>query len=783
MNASDRRVFTHADFARVERHLPWVMAKHVYNAQVLPHWIGDSDRFWYRRDAKTGSTFLIVDAATGTAVPAFDHDRLALVLGEATGRKLTAGDLGFSGLAFTADQQAIDFAAHGKSWRFHLASGKLGPGPWRPTDADLPSPDGRWVAFLKGPDIWIREQATGKERALTTDGEERFAYGKSPDSNLITISWKRAGTLFPPVLLWSPDSRRVITHRLDERRVKPLHLQQSVPEDGSVRPIIHEMRVSFPGDEELALIHHLVIEVESGRQVRAVVSPQIAGNGSTIERGRVWWSEDSVTAWILDVGRAEKWMRLLKLDAVTGKVSVIREEKSKTFVEANLAPGERPNIRTLPGGNEIVWFSQEDDWAHLYLLDGEGKTKNRITEGEWVVRELLHIDPASRTLMFTRGGMTPDLDPYFRQVCRVSLDGGPVTVLTPERADHFVATVQPQVLIVLTLDIHRPRPTGVSPSGRFFVETGSTISSIPVSRLRDSRDGRVIAVLEEADVTDAIRNDWRWPEPLNLKAADGKTEIYGALYLPSDFDPSKKYPVLDLIYPGPQRTQTPFQSFTADAGGMRTFLFPKAFAELGIVVVTIDGRGTPLRSKGFHDAWYGRMETAGGLEDHIAALKQLAAERPYMDLERGVGITGHSGGGFASTRALFLYPDFYKVAVSSSGNHDQRGYMQGWGEKYQGLMSEGASYEAQANAGIAHRFDGKLLLAYADMDDNVAPALTLQVVDALIKANKDFDMLVMPNHNHSTIYRDGYFFRRTFEFFLRHLVGVEVEPGYKMQGG
>jgi dipeptidyl-peptidase-4 len=289
----------------------------------------------------------------------------------------------------------------------------------------------------------------------------------------------------------------------------------------------------------------------------------------------------------------------------------------------------------------------------------------------------------------------------------------------------------------------------------------------------------VIATLEEADVGEVVDKEWRWPEPFKVKAADRKTDLYGAIWLPTDFDPKKSYPVLDLIYPGPQRTQTPIQSFTADASGVGSFLLPRAFAELGMVVVTIDGRGTPLRSKSFHDAWYGKMETAGGLEDHIAGLKQLAKDRPYMDLER-VGITGHSGGAFASTRAMFQYPNFYKVAVASSGNHDQRGYMQQWGEKYQGLMSDGVSYDAQANASIAHRLEGKLMLAYADMDDNVAPALTLQVVDALIKANKDFDFLVMPNHNHSTIYRDGYFYRRTFEFFLRHLVGIDVEPGYKL---
>ncbi|MBM3531780.1 MAG: S9 family peptidase [Alphaproteobacteria bacterium] len=784
MAAKSRRVFTHADFARVERHLPWAMAKKVRNAQVLTYWIGGEDRFWYRRETRGGAVFVFVDAATGRKTPAFDHERLAQGLSQATKQKVSAKALPFSWFIFTLDLRAIDFIALGKSWRFDLSAGKLEAGQWKPSDAELPSPDGRWVAFLKGPDIWVRELATGRERALTTDGEERFAYGKSPDTNLTTITWKRAGVAPPPALLWSPDSRRVLTHRLDERRVKPLHLHQSVPDDGSVRPVVHEIRVSFPGDrdDELACCHHLSIEVETGKKTLAEVAPQLAGNGSPIERGRLWWDADARVVWIIDVGRAEKWFRLLRFDTHTGKVKVVREERASTFVEANLTPQDRPNLRVLPGGKEVVWFSQEDGWAQLYLVDAEsGAVRNRITTGKWVVRDVLHVDPVHRTVLFVASGVTPRANPYYRQVCLASLDGGPTKVLTPEPADHHVATIQPRALIVLPLEVHRPRPQGVSPSGRYLVETQSTLTTVPASYLLDAKDGRVIATLEEADVGEVVKGGWRWPEAVKLKAADGKTDIYGAVFLPNDFDRRKKYPVLDLIYPGPQRIQTPHHSFTSDANGMRQFLFPKSYAELGMVVVTIDGRGTPLRSKAFHDHWYGKMETAGGLADHIAALRQLAKSRPYMDLER-VGITGHSGGGFASTRAMFQYPKFFKVAVASSGNHDQRGYMQQWGEKYQGLMSEGVSYAAQVNASIAHRLEGKLMLAYADMDDNVPPALTLQVVDALIKANKNFDLLVMPNHNHLSIYRDGYFIRRSFEYFLRHLVEVEVEPGFVLPG-
>jgi dipeptidyl-peptidase-4 len=786
MSASERRLFTHADFDRVARALPWVMAAKVRNAQVGAHWIGGGigagDRFWYRRGTKEGGRFVLVEAATGVSRPAFDHERLARALAAATGTEVSADRLGFDGFDLSADGSAITFEVAEASWRFDLHSGDLTPGLPPPGEGERPSPDGRLLAFLKGPDIWLRDRASGRERPLTVDGEVHWAYGKSPDSNLTAITWRRAGVSPPPVLLWSPDSRRILTHRLDERRVAPLHLHQSVPDDGGVRPVLHEIRAPLPGDAELALVRHLSIDVETGAQTWANAGPFVVGNGSPIERGRVWWDEEGRMAYLLDTGRAEKWIRLCQFDSATGEVRVLREERAPTFVEPHLDPMARPNIRVLPGAKEFIWFSQTDGWAHLYLCDAwNGQVINRITEGRWVVRDILHVDAAARTILFTAGGLTPGRDPYLRQVCRASLDGGPVTVLTDEPCDHQVATAQPMGLIHVPLNTHRRRPLGVSTSGRYFVETQTHLDRIPVSLLRDARDGRVIAKLEEAETGDAMGPDWRWPEPITVKAADGETDLHGAIWLPSDFDPAKRYPVLDLIYPGPQRIQTPKQSFSSDPFGIGAFALPRAFAELGMIVVNIDGRGTPLRSKAFHDHYYGRMETAGGLEDHIDGLRQLAATRPYMDLDR-VGITGHSGGGFASTRAIFAYPDFFKVAVSSSGNHDQRGYLQQWGEKYQGLMSEGASYAAQVNASLAHRLEGKLLLAYADMDDNVPPALTLQVADALIRANKDFELLVMPNHNHLTIYRDGYFFRKVFEFFLRHLVGVEVERGYRLPG-
>jgi dipeptidyl aminopeptidase/acylaminoacyl peptidase len=760
--------------------MPWNVAKRIRNVEIRPFWIGSSDRFWYRRQTETGHEFIVVDAATGRRLPAFDHGKLADAL-QRSGVAADPGDLPFDHVTY-ADGSTIDFVAGKKPWRYDLRAGELTAGPYAPSDAEIASPDGRWAAFLKGHDIALREIATGRLRMLTTDGEAHWAYGKSPDSNLSTITYRRAGVTPPPAVLWSPDSRLVFTHRIDERRVKPLHLHQSVPEDGSVRPVMHEIRVPMVGDDHLTMAQHLIVAVDSGRMTNIEGPAQLFANGSTIERDRAWWSEDGRFVYFVDHSRGEKSYTLCRVEAATGKLHRIKEERGATFVEPNLTPAERVNIRTLPGGKEIVWFSQADGWGHLYLCDGEtGAIKNRITHGEWVVRDILHVDPGNRTILFAAGGIDSAFDPYLRLVCRASLDGGKVEVLTPEEMDHSVAVRHPRLLIAVPLDVHKPAPLGVSPSGKFFVETQSRIDRPPVSQLRDATDGRVIATLEVGDISEIERDGWRWPERFKVKAADGKTDLYGALWLPTGFEAGRKYPVLDFIYPGPQRIQTPKHSFVGDFSGLRAYVLAQAFAELGLAVVTLDARGTPLRSKAFIDYHYGRMESGGGLDDHVAGFRQLAATRPYLDLDR-VGITGHSGGGFASTRALFLYPDFYKVAVASSGNHDQRGYLQQWGEKYQGLMAEGASYDAQANASIAHRLKGKLMLAYADMDDNVPPALTLQVASALIDADKDFDLLVMPNRNHLSIYRDSYFFRRTFEYFLRHLVGVEPEPGYRMSG-
>jgi dipeptidyl aminopeptidase/acylaminoacyl peptidase len=461
-----------------------------------------------------------------------------------------------------------------------------------------------------------------------------------------------------------------------------------------------------------------------------------------------WWG-DSIggRAYYVDRERGAKAFRLMMIDRVSAQARPIAVERGPTMVEAAHGIGTKPNLHVTENGAEIM-FSERDGWAHLYLLDGVTATvKHQITKGPWVVRELVRVDEKARKIWFTAGGREPERDPYYRHLYSIDFAGSNLTLLTPEDAEHEIT---------------------LSPSGSWVVDRFSRVDLAPTTVVR-SLDGKTVLPLERANLTRLLDTGWRFPERFVTKAADGTTDIYGVIQTPSTFDSTIRYPVVEEIYPGPQNIHVP-KAF--QAGGDL-----QALVELGMVGIIIDGRGTPFRAKAFHDYSHGRLENGGGLEDHLAAYRQLGASRRYLDLDR-VGIYGHSAGGFASARAIFLYPDFYKVAVSSAGNHDQRGNIAIWGETYQGMPS-GDNYRSQANASIAASLKGKLLLAFGDMDDNVPPALTFQVIDALIAANNDYDLLVVTNGSH-TMYTNPYFRRRRWDYFVEHLMGFKPPDRYRI---
>ncbi len=762
---------TWTDYARAERFLPWNATKLIFNAEVRPNWIADSDRFWYRRMARDGATFRVVDPATGRSDLAFDHVRLTAAFSEAAGAHYVHTALPFEAIEFVNGERAIRFDAGGKRWTCDLATYVCTPGEKEErSKTEVRSPDGRWAAFVRGDNLFLREIATGAERQITTDGERHNAYAALPGSSLSAVTDRVIGKPATPTLLWSPDSTRFVTYRLDERNVRDMHLLQSVPTDGGARPTLHPYRYPLVGDEHVPLAHLLVVDAASGRVLPLETEPLATMTRTTpFEQRNVWWSGDSARVYAIGQRRGHRSVALQVADAATGASRTILEECGPSHVYPHHVPMANTNVHEIGDGEGVTWWSQRSGWGHLSRYDvATGETKAALTSGAWTVRDTLRVDAENGWIYFTAGGREEGRDPYYRHLYRCTLDGAKLALLTPEEADHNVT---------------------FSPSGAYFVDTHSRVDLPPVTVVRKA-DGTLVAKLEEADISALTETGWRFPERFTVKARDGVTDLYGCIFRPTNFDPARRYPVLDSIYPGPQTIHTP-KAFGGGETGGRNFWQDQALAELGFIVVNIDGMGTPYRSKAFVDVAYGaHFGEAGGLADHIAGLTQLAARDASLDLDR-VGIYGHSGGGFASAHALLAFPDFYKVAVSSAGNHNQLGYLAGWGERYVGTP-EGNNYAGQINASLAKNLRGKLLLVHGEMDDNVHPSLTMQLADALIAANKDFDLLIIPFTNHGFFdLRWGldaaerfvslshpYFVRRRWDYFVAHLLGATPPAGY-----
>jgi dipeptidyl aminopeptidase/acylaminoacyl peptidase len=453
------------------------------------------------------------------------------------------------------------------------------------------------------------------------------------------------------------------------------------------------------------------------------------------------------------VSRDHKHVVLRVADTATGAVRDVFEEKVATQFES------RTGWRVLWATNEVVWHSERDGWGNLYLYDLQnGAVKGRITSGEGPVMQIARIDEKTRTIWYGANGREKNHDPYYLHFYRSGLDGSNVISLTPDVGTHAIQ---------------------LSPSGQYLIDTYSQPDVPPVVALRDAQ-GKLVIPLEKADVSKLIATGWRPPLPVKMTAHDGKTAIYGLLFRPTNFDPTRKYPIVNNVYPGPQTGSTGSRAFTAARGDRQ------ALAELGFIVVTIDGMGTPGRSKAFQDAYYGAMGRDNTIPDQIAGMTDLAKRYPWIDLSRA-GIWGHSGGGFATTTAMFRFPDFFKAGIAESGNHDQRVNEDDWGERYQGLLTKNAdgtdSYAVEANQNFAKNLKGHLLLAHGTMDTNVPPYQTMLIAEALIAANKDFELLMIPNANHGYGAASNYMMRRRWDFFVKWLIGVDPPREYRIGGG
>ncbi len=694
---------TAADYARAEKMLSFSTGPLVDRANVRPTFVPDG-RFWYRVLTPTGSEYVLINPADGS-------------------RK--------------AASKLADLVP--------TASPQSGPNRFGGGNA-VPSPDGKMSVYIKDWNLWVKDIASGKETQLTTDGVKDFGYATD------NAGWTKSDR---PILLWSPDSKKIATFQQDQRHVSDMYLVTT--EVGA--PKLEAWKYPLPQDKEIVKISRVIIEVDTPKVIRLKMQPDdhrstlcddISCSGGFDDNE---WSEDGAKLAFVSSSRDHKQAKFRIADATTGDVRDVFEEIVATQYESGQGS---VNWRYLPETNEAIWYSERDDWGHLYLYDlTTGQPKNQITKGSFVVTRLLKIDAKARVLYFEANGREAGRDPYFRHFYRVDLDGKNLKLLTPEDGNHQIT---------------------ISPDGRYFVDNYSKPNVPPVAVLRDMT-GRLVLSLEKADVSRLAATGWKAPIPITVKSRDAKWDLYGLMFTPTNLDRSKKYPVINYIYPGPQGGGVGSRSFSPSRGDHQ------ALAELGFVVVVIDGTCNPERSKSFHDSCYGNMAD-NTLEDQIAGLKQLAAKFPYIDL-RGVGVWGHSGGGFATAAAMFRYPDFYKVGIAESGNHDNRNYEDDWGERYIGLMTKTAdgkdTYEVQANQIYAKNLKGKLLLAHGTMDDNVPPSNTLLVVDALIKANKDFDLLMIPNARHGYGSASLYMMRRRWDYFVKNLLGAEPPKEYEIK--
>ncbi len=717
------------DYQRARSFLSGNLRHSIYVADVSAHWIDKTNRFWYHKVSPSGSEFIVVDAEHNTSAPAFDHARLASALAAEMKREVKASDLPFDDIEFSDDGKSVHFVLDETRWTCALGDYKCTSAPAeKPGEAQ--SPDKKWTAFVKDHNLYVRNLSTGTSVQLTQDGVSGWDYATPLPALRLLVEQKTEDVKQPAGVFWSPDSSKLITYRTDSRNAGRFTSLQFVPDD-QLRPKAYTVVYPLPGEvlpKAQPIIFDLRLEKRIEVKTAALELPFQDAPGFE-------WSPDGKTIRYDYDERGNKAKEIRFVDPETGEQKVFMREEAKEYVD----PGET-FYRYDNATGELIIASERDGWNHLYLYDKSGKLENQITQGAWVVRQIEYVDEKNRRVYFLAGGREKGEEPYQTHLYVVGFDGKGLTLLTPENANHSVS---------------------VSPDGAFFVDNYSRPDLPAVSVLRRSKDGAEVRTLEKTDVSGLQARGWKFPKPFQGKAADGTTDLYGLIWRPSNFDPSKKYPVIEHVYTGPQDFFVP-KSF----GGT---LWLQPVAELGFVVVMVDGRGTAGRSRAFHLFSYRNL--GGAFEDHVAMIKEMAVRFPYIDIDH-VGIFGTSAGGYGAAHGMLAFPEFYKVCVSISGDHDARLDKAWWNELYQGYPVQD-DYVAQSNVTMADKLKGHLLLVHGDIDDNVHPVETMRFADALMKANKNFDMLFVPNMYHGESGpHAAYLIRRRWDYFVQYLLGV-----------
>ncbi|OFY66749.1 MAG: peptidase S9 [Bacteroidetes bacterium RBG_13_42_15] len=702
-------------------------ADKVFYGNVRPSWIGKTNSFLYENLTPDGTEYMIIDAEKAAKKKAFDQERFAAAFGSATGKKCDPGKLPIRNIVFSDKLGSFAFTYDNSNWICNLrdygitrrekVADQGRPNGWiwgtrdELTGNPVESPDKKWTAYIKNYNIYIRSSGDKKEYQLSFDGA--------------------LGEYYSSVIKWSPDSRKLAAYRVKPAEKHMIYYIESSPED-QLQPRHYTYEYQKPGDA-LPQKYPQLFDIESKKHIR-VDDTRILNQYSV---NNIKWSKESRFFTFEYNKRGHQLYQVIKVDAVSGESGAIINETSPTFIDYS---GKRFRY-DAEETNEIIWASERDGWNHLYLFDSAGgKVKNQITSGAWVVRDVVHVDEKNRQIIFQASGREEG-DPYFIYYYRINFDGTGLTGLTEGEGTHDAS---------------------FSPDRKYFVDTWSTVEDPPVSVLRKTDDGSQLMVIEKADISRLLETGIRLPEVFVAKGRDGVTDIWGIIIRPADFDPAKKYPVIEDIYAGPHSSHVP-KSFRPSATNMHQL------AELGFIIVKIDGMGTSNRSKAFHDVCWKNLRDAG-FADRILWIKAAADKYPYMDLER-VGIYGGSAGGQNSAGAVLFHPEFYKAAVSACGCHDNRMDKIWWNEQWMG-WPVGEEYAQSSNVENAWRLKGKLLLINGEMDDNVDPASTEQLVNALIKASKEFEYVFVPGAKH--ISNAGiYGGRKRQDFFVKNLLGLE----------
>lgn len=699
-------------------------ANKVFYSNVNPEWIEGTHQFWYVRNTPEGRIYVAVHADKKGRKELFDHKQLASTLGKASGKEVNPEAINLERLRVNKTLDTLRFNFNNQKWMYAVRKNQLTdegalPSPSKPrhwmewdnekSAGAVTSPDGKYTAFIKNDNVYVKEVATGKEKQLSLDG---------------TLS-----NYYSSYIRWSPDSKKVVSCRIRPVEKRFVYYVESSPAD-QLQPKLHKQEYAKPGDE-LPFKVPCIYEVETGRGI----IPSTDLFAQQYEIYDPMWSSDSRTVTFEYNQRGHQVFRVLELSAETGKVRPLIEETHDKYVNYT-----RHFRHDLKDGKHIIWMSERDNWNHLYMYDRTtAQPVQQITKGEWYVRQVLQVDEDNRMIYFSANGMQPDEDPYLIRYYRIGFDGKNLTCLTPEEGMH---------------------KAWFSEDMNYLVDVYSMVNKAPIAVLRSAKDGKVVMPLETADISRLEAEGWKAPEVFTAKGRDGKTDMWGLIVRPTNFDPNKKYPVIEYIYQGPGDQYVP-----------KTFMsynwYMTSLAELGFIVVMVDGMGTSFRSRAFENVCYKNLKDAG-LPDHIAWIKAAAQKYAYMDIDR-VGIYGCSAGGQESTNAVLLHPDFYKAAYSACGCHDNRMDKIWWNELWMGYPVD-ESYKACSNVENAHLLTRPLMLVVGEMDDNVDPASTMQVVNALIKANKDFELVVIPGAHHTM--GEDFGEHKRYDFFVRHLMNA-----------